>query len=275
MADSQDPPQETLASSLSKIRRLTSSTLSHQSKPAQLLLAIESTISQNLPSSSTIPYPPTAYFVALFSCLEKACSDDIAEGEDEEAMAETEDMGPGGLVPATLYLLAVVLPETPSQVVLSKLSPLLECLLPLFRSAVGQPGPLKSLLQIITTLLLISPQPTLSSSPQLKKAWSHLLAFNLDARPKVRHLAQEGVRKVLTTPIPPRVTPGSHPYLPKAREWVTGHLEEEIRNGGGGGGGGKGKKARFADGEDGEGKKGIWIVQGLRGWVTVWGDEVS
>lgn len=47
-------------------------------------------------------------------------------------------------------------------------------------------------------------------------------------------------------------------------------LEEEVKTGGA-----RGKKARFADAEDMEGKKAIWVVQGLRGWVAVWGDEVS
>ena len=264
---------ETLEGALAKVRRLNGSNLPHQSKPAQLLIAIESSLKSTLPaasSSSAVPaYTSTAYFAALFQCLEKAVNDEVGEDED---MAETENMGQGALIPATLYLLAIVIPETPAQVVLSKLSPLLECLLPLFDTALEHPPALRSLLQITTSLLLFATGPILSSSPLLKKAWNYLLELNLDPRPKVRHLAQEGVRKVLTTPVPPKLTAGSHPYLPRAREWVTAHLEEEAKNGGSSS---KGKKARFADADDGEGKKVIWIVQGLRGWVAVWGDEVS
>ena len=37
----------------------------------------------------------------------------------------------------------------------------------------------------------------------------------------------------------------------------------------------KHQKTRFVDGEDAEGKRAIWILQGLRGWVTLWGDEVT
>ncbi|KAK4688051.1 ribosomal RNA-processing protein 12, partial [Tremellales sp. Uapishka_1] len=254
------------ATALTNVRRLTSSQLTHQSKPAQLLKAIESTISSAL-GSSTLPHSSTAYFTSLLQVLEKACADDV--GDDEEALAETENMGQGALIPAILYLLAIVVPETPSQVVLSKLSPLLECLLPLFESALTHPPALRSLLQITTSIILCSPPALLSSSPLLKKSWSYLLEINLDSRPKVRHLAQEGVRKVLCTPIPPRITPGAHPFLGKAREWVTSILEDEVKTGGAS----KSKKTRFADGEDGEGKRAIWVVQGLRGWVAVWGDE--
>ena len=68
------------------------------------------------------------------------------------------------------------------------------------------------------------------------------------------------------------MSPSAHPYLPRAREWVTEVLEEEAKTGGASS---KVKKAKFADGEDAEGKRAIWIVQGLRGWVAVWGDEVG
>ena len=181
-------------------------------------------------------------------------------------------MGQGALIPATLYLLAIVVPETSSQVVLSKVSPFAECLFPLFETALHHPPALRSLIQITTSLLLVSPASLLNSSPLLKKAWSHILELNLDPRPKVRHLAQEGVRKVLCTPIPPRVNAGAHPYLARARDWATGVLQEETR----GRGGPSKKRARFADDEDGdgEGKRAIWVVQGLRGWVAVWGNEV-
>lgn len=253
------------AAELEKVRRLTGSQLAHQSKPAQLLVAIESTITSTL--NAPPPHSSTAYFASLLQCLEKACADEVGDDED---MAETENMGQGALIPATLYLLAIVVPETPNQVVLSKLSPLLECILPLYDSALEHPPALRSLLQITTAVVLLAPPPLLTSSPLLKKAWNYLLELNLDPRPKVRHLTQEGVRKVLTTPIPPKVVAGQHPYLARAREWVMNVLEEEVKAGGA-----KGKKARFADAEDMEGKKAIWVVQGLRGWVAVWGDDVS
>lgn len=259
---------ETLDSALLKVRRLSGSALAHQSKPAQLLIAIESSLQSTLPSSSTSGFASTAYFSALLQCLEKAVNDEVGNDDD---IAETENMGQGALIPATLYLLAIVVPETPAQVVLSKASPLLESILPLFDSALEHPPALRSLLQIVTSVLLFSPPALLSSSPLMKKAWNYVLELNLDPRPKVRHVAQEGVRKVLCTPIPPKIAAGGHPYTGRAREWVSGHLEEEIKNGGGS----SQKKARFADAaDDAEGKKIIWIVQGLRGWVAVWGDEV-
>ena len=263
MASASSTPAESLASALSKTRRLTTSSLLHQSKPAQLLVAIESTISSTL-GVSTRPHSATEYFVSLLQCLEKVCTDDV----DKSA----ETMGQGALLPATLYLLAIVVPETPSQVVLSKISPFLDSLLPLYEAARGHPSALRSLLQINSSIVLISTASLLNSSSQLKRAWSYLLEFSLDPRPKVRHFAQEGVRKILCTPVPPKLSTGSHPYLSGAREWVTRELETEAKTGGESS---HRKKTRFADGEDPEGKRAIWILQGLRGWVAIWGDEVS
>lgn len=260
------------AEALSNVRRQATSKQSHQSKPAQLLVAIESTLSASL-KTDILPHTPTAYFVSVLQCLEKACNDEI-EGMDDEAMAESENMGQGALIPALLYLLAIVVPETPGNVVISKLSAVLECVLPLLEVAMEHPPALRSLIQIITSLIGFASPQVLNSSPLLKKSWKYLLELNLDPRPKVRHLAQEGVRKVLTTPVPPKMLAGNHPYLPKARDWVAGIFEEEGKSGGASGTGGK-KKARFADGEDGEGKRAIWVAQGLRGWAAVWGESVS
>lgn len=259
---------------LANVRRQSASKLSHNSKPAQLLTAIESTLSASL-KTDVLPHTPTAYFVSVLQCLEKACSDDLEGGEDEDAMAETENMGQGALIPALLYLLAIVVPETPGNVVVSKLSAILGSTLPLFDTAMDHPPALRSLIQIVTALIGFASPQVLNASPLLKKSWNYLLELNLDPRPKVRHMAQEGVRKVLTTPVPPKLTAGNHPYLPKAREWVVGILEEEGKNGGSSGGAGGKKKARFADGEDSEGKRAIWVVQGLRGWAAVWGESAS
>ncbi|WRT66755.1 uncharacterized protein IL334_003718 [Kwoniella shivajii] len=266
----------TLATALNNVRRLKDSTLPQQSKPAQLLIAIESTISFTL-GTDELPHSATAYFASLQQVLEKACNDQVptssvngGRGDDEE-MAESENMGQGALIPATLYLLAIIIPETSSSVVLSKITTILDNILPLFETSLEHPPALRSLIQIITSLLLLPSSNQLNSSPLLKKAWNYLLELNLDPRPKVRHTAQEGIRKILTTPIPPKLTPGSHPYLPRAREWVVAILEEEVKSGGNGNA--KSKKIRFADGDDGEGKRAIWVIQGLRGWVAVWGDE--
>lgn len=261
MASSSAHTPECFASALSKVRRLSISSLPHQSRPAQLLVALEATVFGN---SDVTPgaHNASAYLDALLQCLQRAYPDE----------GKMEIMGLGAVIPATLYLLAIVVPETPTRELLSKISPLLECLLPLYPTALEQPPAIRSLLQITTFVLVVAPPALLNSSPLLKKAWNHLLGLNLDPRPKVRHLAQEGVRQVLCTPVPPRTSAGAHPYLPRARGWVTSVLEEEAKSGGTSS---KGKKARLADGEDAEGKRAIWVVQGLRGWIAVWGNQVS
>lgn len=257
-----------LATTLAGIRRLTDSKLSHQAKPAQLLAAIEDTLKVTLTNEVGPPYSATAYFASLNSCLNKA----VASEKD------AKDFSEGGLIPATLYLLAAVTQDTPKQVVVNQLPSLLPTLLGLFEPCLGRPPALRSLIQVFSTIFLLCPASTLSSSPLLKKAFNHFLELNLDPRPKVRHLAQEGVRKALTTPIPPKMVAGDHPYLQRARDWVTTILTEEVE---GGKSQSKAKKVKFsgangtlmAGAEDVEGKRAIWVVQGLRGWISVWGED--
>lgn len=268
MAPTEATPAADLATTLAGIRRLTASSLKHQSKPAQLLTAIEETLTTTLKHEVGPPFSATGYFASLVPCLAKAT----------QSKADKDDFSEGGLIPATLYLLAAVTPETPKQVVVNQLPTLLPTLLGLFDPCLARPPALRSLIQIFTTIFLLCPSQTLSSSPLLKKAFNHFLELNLDPRPKVRHLAQEGVRKALTTPIPPKQAAGDHPYLPRAREWVTSVLTEEAE---GGKSQAKGKKVKFTGGngammagaEDVEGKRAIWVVQGLRGWISVWGEE--
>ena len=252
---------------LQNIRRLSNSGLAHQKKPAQLLIALEETLKASLPDVNGPPFSGTAYFASLVQCLERACA---------TGSKDAKDFSEGGLVPATLYLMATVVPETPRQVVTNQTTTLLPVLLPLFDPCLSHPPALRSLVQIFTTIFLLAPVTLLNSSPLLKRAWNHFLELNVDPRPKVRHLAQEGVRKVLTTPIPPKVVAGDHPYLQRAKDWAMGILEEEAK-----GGQTKVKKVKFAGGmvmagaEDSEGKRAIWVVQGLRGWVSVMNEDVS
>jgi ribosomal RNA-processing protein 12 len=263
-------PVPEFTSVLSNIRRLTASKLAHQAKPAQLLTAIEATLKTALPNEQGPPYSATAYFASLVGCLSKAC----APGNKD-----ADDFSDGGLVPAALYLLAAVAPETPRQVVVNQQAALVPLLVGLFDKSLAHPPALRSLIAVVTVVLIATPANGLNGSPLLKRAWNHMLELNLDSRPKVRHLAQEGVRRTLSTPIPPKIVAGDHPYLPRARDWVASVLNEEVK---GGTSQAQAKKVKFAGvkgavmqgSEDMEGKRAIWVIQGLRGWVNVWGEEV-
>jgi ribosomal RNA-processing protein 12 len=256
---------------LANIRRLTASKLAHQAKPAQLLTAVEATLATALPNEQGPPFSPTAYFASLVGCLSKAC----APGNKD-----ADDFSDGGLVPAALYLLAAVAPETPRQVIVNQQQALVPLLVALFDKSLAHPPALRSLITIVTVVLTATPAAGLNGSPLLKRAWNHMLELNLDSRPKVRHLAQEGVRRTLSTPVPPKLIAGDHPYLPRARDWVASVLNEEAK---GGASQAQAKKVKFAGvkgavmqgSEDMEGKRAIWVIQGLRGWVNVWGEEVS
>lgn len=264
-----DPPD--FPTALANIRRLTASKLAHQAKPAQLLAAIEATLATALPNEQGPPFSSTAYFASLVGCLSKAC----APGNKD-----ADDFSDGGLVPAALYLLAAVAPETPRQVVVNQQQTLVPLLVALFDKSLAHPPALRSLITVVTVVLTATPAAGLNGSPLLKRAWNHLLELNLDSRPKVRHLAQEGVRRTLSTPVPPKLIAGDHPYLARARDWVAGVLNEEAK---GGASQAQAKKVKFAGvkgavmqgSEDMEGKRAIWVIQGLRGWVNVWGEEVS
>lgn len=264
-----EAPYFDLPTALSNIRRLTASKLPHQAKPANLLTAIESTLQATLTNERGPPFSATAYFAALVTCLAKACA---------PASKDAADFSEGGLIPAALYLLAAVAPETPRQVIVSQQPALVPLLVSLFDPCLAHPPALRSLIGIITVVLTATPAAGLNSSPLLKRAWNHLLELNLDSRPKVRHLAQQGVKKTLATPIPPKIVAGDHPYLPRARDWVASVLKEEAKAGGSQA---QGKKVKFAGvrvqgGEEAaEGKRAIWVIQGLRGWVNVWGQDVS
>jgi ribosomal RNA-processing protein 12 len=259
------------ATALANIRRLTASKLPHQAKPAQLLTAIESTLAATLTNEQGPPFSPTAYFASLVGCLSKACA---------QGSKDADDFSEGGLVPAALYLLAAVAPETPRQVIVTQQQALVPLLVSLFDKSLAHPPALRSLIGIITVVLTATPATGLNGSPLLKRAWNHLLELNLDSRPKVRHLAQQGVKRTLGMPIPPKLVAGDHPYLPRARDWVAGVLRDEAK---GGASQAQGKKVKFAGvkgavmqgSEDMEGKRAIWVIQGLRGWVNVWGQEVG
>jgi ribosomal RNA-processing protein 12 len=186
---------------LAKIRVHTSSTLLHQKRPATLLVALESTLKEQNAEKS-----PTAYFAALLTTL--------------ESTLQREDVGLGeaDVLPAELYLLALVMPFVPQPVIRSHLPTLISLTAPLFPALEAESfaGPLKSQLSIYDSIFHALDKQHLESQGT-RQTFASILQLCVDRRPKVRRKASDVVKDILESPPPPLVT---HPYAERVAQWV-------------------------------------------------------
>ncbi|KAG8934740.1 hypothetical protein FRC02_009321 [Tulasnella sp. 418] len=195
-----------LEKELLKIRPHVNSGLAHQKTPANLLIALEATFAEQGTQQS-----PVAYFAALVTTLEQTI-------QKESPKPSIED---SAILPAVLYLLALVIPFVPSTVLRSNLSTLLPVVAPLFPVVHDQAPPLRSLIGVYASLI-----PSLDaarlSTPQLPQSYASVLELTMDPRPKVRKKAQETVSKILGSPPPPTT---KHPYLEQSADYIMGILK--------------------------------------------------
>ncbi|KAM6501995.1 Armadillo-type fold [Amanita muscaria] len=185
--------------SLSKIRPHVSSSLLHQKRPATLLIALESTFKEQNTEPS-----PTAYFAALLTTL------------DGTIQRNDVNLAEGDILPAELYLLALILPFVPTPVIRTHLNTLLSLTSPLFPSLSGQAPPLRSQLSIYQTIFNTLDKSQLDSQG-IRQSFTSILQLSIDPRPKVRKKAADVVRDVLAAPPPPLLC---HPYAERVAEWV-------------------------------------------------------
>ena len=204
---------ENLEEALAKIRPHTSSSLPHQKAPANLLIALESTFTEQNTQKT-----PTAYFAALLTTLDSTL---------QAARSSGPELGDGDVLPAELYLLALVSPHVPHPVVRSHLSTILSLTAPLFPSLVPHAPPLRSQLSLYEAVLRALDRPQLET-PGLRQAFESILHLCLDPRPKVRKRAAELVKDVLSSPPPPSM---QHPYAERVADWIKAALGE-ITSGG-------------------------------------------
>ncbi|GJE94485.1 NUC173 domain-containing protein [Phanerochaete sordida] len=195
-----------LEQALSKIRPHTSSSLPHQKAPATLLKALESTFrEQNTDKTAT------AYFAALLTTL---------DGTLQASRAAGPALGDGDVLPAELYLLALVAPFVPHPVIRSNLNTIINLSAPLFPALVPHAPPLRSQLTFYAAVFATLERPQLET-PGLRNAFNSILHLCLDPRPKVRKKAAEIVKDVLANPPPPMLR---HPYAERTAEWVNASL---------------------------------------------------
>lgn len=190
-----------LVSALSKIRPHTVSSLPHQKAPANLLVALEATLSEHGTEST-----PTAYYAALVTALESS--------------KNNPTFGEGDVLPAILYLLALVIPYVPLVVIRSNLTSLLSLLNPLFPALLAHAPPLRSQLTILSVIIK-DLDVSLLDRPGLLQAFSLILDLTVDPRPKVRKRAAEVIREVLSNAPPPLSV---HPYAERVGEWIVSAL---------------------------------------------------
>ncbi|KAF8521281.1 NUC173-domain-containing protein [Hysterangium stoloniferum] len=190
-----------LAASLSKIRPHTSSTLAHQKAPASLLIALESTLTEQ-----GAEHTSTAYFAALLTTLESSKSNPSFEEGDR--------------IPAILYLLALVTPHVSLAVIRSYLSTLLTLLTPLFPALLPHAPALRSHLTLFSPIIQALDASQLDI-PGVRQTFNLILDLTLDPRPKVRRKAADLVREVLANPPSPLLR---HPYGERVGEWLVAAL---------------------------------------------------
>jgi ribosomal RNA-processing protein 12 len=195
---------------LSKIRPHTTSSLAHQKAPATLLRALESTLSEQGAERT-----PTAYFAALVTTV-----DGTLKGGSSGSTPLA--LGDGDLLPAELYLLALVAPYVPHPVLRAHLSTLLSLTAPLFPELHAHAPPLRSLLSIYTAFLPALDRAHLDA-PGVRQAFFSVLHLTLDSRPKVRRRAAEVIQDVLAHPPAPLAR---HPYAERVADWAANALKE-------------------------------------------------
>lgn len=235
-----------LQDALSKIRPHTLSSLAHQKAPANLLIALESTLTDQGAEKSA-----TAYFAALLTTLESS--------------KINPTFGEGDVIPAILYLLALVAPYVPEPVIRSNLSAVLSLVVPLLPSALPYAPPLRSQMTLLSFIIRALDNSQLDV-PSVCQAFNFALDLTVDPRPKVRKRAADLVREVLEHPHPPLLR---HPYTERMGEWVTSSLSAFST--GTAIFGKQGKKAEGTDTAD----TGIHLLAMLKPIVTLLPESVS
>lgn len=192
---------------LAKIRPHTSSSLPHQKTPATLLIAIESTLKEQNAEPS-----PIAYFAALLTTL------------DGTLQRKDTSLDEGAVLPAELYLLALIAPFVSKPVIRTHLSTLLSLTAPLFPILTPYAPPLRSQLSLYHVIFQSLDRSQLDTLG-IRQTFASILNLCLDPRPKVRKKAADVVKDTLRNPPNPLIR---HPYADRTAEWVKSALTESA-----------------------------------------------
>ncbi|CAO1624819.1 unnamed protein product [Parajaminaea phylloscopi] len=243
---------DALTDALSKLRSLVNSKLDNQKAPAQLLVAVEQSLTeakvQAAPQASTSATVdddgasntrrPAEYFLALEAMLERA----------------TAKEAPPTLLPSTFYILSLVAPHVSPAIIRARLS----SLLPAIYFVLSNPHPsataaaeshsalLRSAIAILQAVLqhVGRDRALLQSETQLRSSWDATLELCADSRPKVRRRAQEAVGSILSGSTDGLAGSADlvsdhawssakpHPYASRTAEWCARTLASVSQSGG-------------------------------------------
>ncbi|CCG80651.1 Putative uncharacterized protein [Taphrina deformans PYCC 5710] len=180
---------------LAQIRLQSSSKNHNQGQLGVVLGAIEDTI-----KASDSPLNPTSYFASLLALLETCVSgNDITNAE---------------VAYSSIYLLDAIAPETPTNLLSTKFTQILNLLVPLLNAE--EAATVRSATGVLESLLKAQTLESWRTSPTVQ-ALKSLLVLGLDARPKVRRRAIESVCNVLAS-APQSLTKDSIPAIIVAEE---------------------------------------------------------
>jgi ribosomal RNA-processing protein 12 len=190
---------------LSKIRPHTSSSLLHQKTPAHLLIALETTFREQNTEAT-----PTAYFAAILTTL---------DGSIRKKELSLEE---GAILPAELYLLALIAPFVSAPVIRTNLNTLLLMTAPLFPALNQHPPALRSQLSLYHSIFR-SLDRTQLDVQGVRQSFASILQLCVDPRPKVRKKAADIVKNLLSSPPIPLIR---HPYSERVSDWVKSTLTD-------------------------------------------------
>ena len=190
---------------LAKIRPHTSSSLPHQKTPAHLLIALEATFREQNTDAT-----PTAYFAAILTTL------------DGSIQKKELSLDEGAILPAELYLLALVAPFVSAPIIRTNLNTLLFLTTPLFPSLNQHPPALRSQLSLYHSIFR-SLDRTQLDVQGIRQSFASILQLCLDPRPKIRKKAADIVKNLVSSPPIPLMR---HPYSERVSDWVENTLTD-------------------------------------------------
>lgn len=126
------------------------------------------------------------------------------------------------MLPAELYLLALVAPFVPPPVIRANLNTILSHTSPLFSSLTTHAPPLRSQIGLYGSVFRALDRSQLEVHG-IRQSFASVLQHCLDLRPKVRKRAAEVITDVLSTPPTPLMR---HPYSDRVAEWVKSSLTD-------------------------------------------------
>ncbi|ORY01799.1 NUC173-domain-containing protein [Basidiobolus meristosporus CBS 931.73] len=161
----------------SKVRTQVNSTLNNQKLPATTLLSVEKELKEK-----SIELSPAAYFTSLLNLLEDQKD---TEGDNENRTA-------------IIYLLSIVFPHIPQDILKKEYSRALKTLVSTIEEHKESAPIARAVIACLESLLAAQDSAAWKKLPT-KNTFNSLLQLCLDGRPKVRRRAHEAIHKIISS----------------------------------------------------------------------------